>query len=110
MKYKGFMFPVPLLLLAIILLSTSCRDEVAEEPVVYNDKIDGVAVSTLPPLDESMAKGDTVPSYRNTTAFEGALAKPSSSFEEVADNSDAGAPPVAAPAASAEGPSDPNFS
>lgn len=81
MKYKGFTYLVTLAFVAMMLLNTSCRDEVADEPVVYNDKIDGVAVSTLPPLEESMVSGDTIPSYRNTAAFEGTLTAPSTSFD-----------------------------
>lgn len=81
MKYKGFTYLVTFSFVAMILLTTSCRDEVAEEPVVYDDKIDGVAVSTLPPIEESMVNGDVIPSYRNTAAFEGSLTAPSTSFD-----------------------------
>ncbi len=80
MKNKAFTFLSVVLFAALILLMASCRDEVVEDPVIYNDKIDGVAVSTLPPLDESMTNSDVVPSYRNSAAFEGTFSTDSSTF------------------------------
>jgi hypothetical protein len=105
MKNKGFTFLGILLLAAIVLLNASCRDEVVEEPIVYNDKIDGIAVSALPPLEESMANSDAVPSYRNTAAFEGSLTTPSTSFDAAGDGFAGESPSAEVTGRS----SDPNF-
>ena len=67
-------FLIAALMIISVMVVSSCKKEMTENPTVYDPAIDGIAVTTVPDIDIRMAdRNATVPGYRNTAAFEGPI-------------------------------------
>ena len=64
------------LMIMTVMVVYSCKKEVSENPTVFDPAVDGIAVLPVPDIDIRMAQRDaSVPSYRNTAAFEGQIVR-----------------------------------